>query len=75
MLVFVLSASMSVQRTFHIAESVYVSLIFFYCLDGLHHKVTVFQRMLDHTHKLRLASLSLEELFDKYAPTPDLNCK
>ena len=33
----------------------------------------MFQRMLDHTHKLRSASHSLEDLFDKYAPTPDLN--
>ena len=49
--------------------------ILFHCIDGLHHKVTVFQLMLDHTHQLRSASHSLEDLFDKYAPTPDLNCE
>ena len=31
--------------------------------------------MLDHAHKLRLASHCLEDAFDRYAPTPDFNCE
>ena len=46
-----------------------------FSLDGLYQKVEVFQRMLDHAHKLRLASHCLEDAFDRYAPTPDFNCE
>ena len=43
--------------------------------DDRHHKILVFQRMLDHAYVLRSASRSLEDAFDRYAPTPDLNCE
>ena len=35
----------------------------------------MFQRLLDHAHKLKSASQCLEDAFESYAPTPDLNCE
>ena len=43
--------------------------------DGLHYKVRVFQRLLDHAHRLKSACLCLEAAFEQYIPTPDLNCE
>ena len=57
------------------ADGFTLQYLIYFTTDGLHYKVRVFQRLLDHAHRLKSACLCLEAAFEQYIPTPDLNCE